>query len=226
MRPAAPGTLMHNDRRHMQETQIFVFPSHVTHRARQLPAFPGVERGQGQATTNTRGQTSPRSGSTLSFTSGARYQQRLAPGRLLTQWRSCFPPPTDRTGEQNSVTDECRSPLRKFYRPRKLHLHGCTCTSEAEAEVLSSQSGRIGSEKAHSSTTASFEPQPRACRRAHGSETSLPPSLPPGTPMATDRPTHRFHTYQLLLAYTIHSTCSPMRSSPTNKNDTPWNRRK
>jgi hypothetical protein len=68
MRQATPGTLMHNDHRHMQETQIFVFPSHVTHRARQLPAFPGVERGEPerQATTNTRGQTSPRSGSTLS----------------------------------------------------------------------------------------------------------------------------------------------------------------
>jgi hypothetical protein len=82
---------------------------------------------------------------------------------------------------------------------------------------------------------ACSESQPRSAQEllpchamppCHGSQPEI--THPPPLPALPSMVTHRFFfpTPINFLFYTFHSTCSPMRSRPTSKKDTPWNRRK
>lgn len=157
--------------------------------------------------------------------------------RLLIQWHFCVPSsivqPNRVSRFTSSVdpTQEHQNLLQKngggaggattqIYRPGRLMY-----TSDPREEVLLFTSGRgedpvdhavravrTESRKAQLHTQRMSRVSARGC--GHDSNTHIPCSNP-----------HCF-SHLSIAVYTVYSTCSPMRSRPTNKKEMPWNRRK
>lgn len=136
----------------------------------------------------------------------------------------CLPSPFVQANRPTHMKKQEKTVSTPPYRRRRLLSHVW--------DTMPCSQDRSGKAQPHN---ACSESQPRSAQEllpchamppCHGSQPEI--THPPPLPALPSMVTHRFFfpTPINFLFYTFHSTCSPMRSRPTSKKDTPWNRRK